>query len=141
MQTIRDKTLEKKIYTAGFAALILIYIAGCASLWVRPATRLELCWLIKGTGGKVLDSYPNPDGSFIIRVVKPDCGQTAYWGEIYNCSTRLDLESNHRVISNYEMGGECDASVKWINNIQFEVTFQSGTRREMDIPGDFGIMP
>src|SRR4030095_14649748 len=98
MQIIRNKTLEKKIYIAGFVALILIYCVGCVSLWVRPETRLALCWLIKGRDGTVLGSYPSPEGPFIIHVVKPSCGQSDYWGRNYDCSIRLDLEFDDRII-------------------------------------------
>jgi len=143
MQTSRIKILEKKTYIAGFIALILIYIVGCISLGVRPDTRLRLCWLIKGTGGKVLASYPNPDGSLIIHVVKPDCGQTSYWGEIYDCSVRLDLEINHhQVVRGYDIDGECDVSVKWLRNAgEFEITYQSGKKSVTFIGNAFGVLP
>ena len=140
MQTIKNKILHNRAYTVSFTILILIFVFGCISFGMRPETKLELCWLIKGTDGQVLASYPNPNGSYVIHVVNPYCGQTSYWDEIYDCSTRLDLEFDHRVVGDYEMGGECNASIKWLNNIQFEVTFQSGKTSELDIP-DFGVMP
>ena len=141
MQTIKNKILSKRIYSISFTILLLITIWGCISFGMRPETRLELCWLIKGTDGKVLASYPSPNGIYIIHAVNPYCGQTSYWFEIYDCSTRLDLEFDNRIIRGYEMGGVCDASIKWINNIEFEVTTQSGEKRILFIGDAFGILP
>jgi len=79
---------------------------------------------------------------YIIHVVKPDCGQTSYWGKIYDCSTRLDLELNHRIVGKYEMLGECNASIKWLNNAgEFEITYQSGNKSVAFIGDAFGVLP
>jgi hypothetical protein len=136
------KVLEKKIYRFGLAVLILVFVVGLTSFWLRPATRLELCWLIKGMDGTILGSYPDPDGSFIIHVVKPDCGQTTYWGKIYGCSTRLDLELNHQIVGKYEMLGECNVSIEWLENAgEFEITYQSGKKSVAFTGEAFGILP
>lgn len=141
MQTIKNKILQRKKYALVSTVFILIFIFGSIRFALRPETRLELCWLIKSTDRQILASFPNPDGSFIIHVVNPYCGQTSYLNEIYDCSTRLDLEFDNRVVRGYEIGGVCKASIKWLNDFEFEVTFPSGEKRELDILGAFGILP
>ncbi|RPI87928.1 MAG: hypothetical protein EHM40_22650 [Chloroflexi bacterium] len=108
--------------------------------------KLELCWRLSSGNGQILHSSPNTRGSYIIHVVKVDCGQSStYGGKFYKCSTRLDLEINtandHRIIQGYESPGACDAKIMWLDDVNFETTWSNGEKREMNIGDNFGVLP
>lgn len=107
--------------------------------------KLELCWRLSSGNGQILHSHPNPSGSATIHVVKVDCGQSHYYhgGPIHKCSTRLDLgtPSGGKNTPGYEMGGVCDATIKWLADNRFEVTWSSGQKEELNLTDDFGALP
>ena len=141
MQKIKNKFAHSKAWTIGFSIFMAGLIFSFIQVGLRPETRLELCWLIEGHDGELLSSYPNPDGNFIIKVIKPNCGQSTYWGTIYDCSVRLDLEIDQRIIRGSDIGNECNAHINWLSSWEFEIITPSGKKIVSNTIDAFGILP
>ena len=110
--TRNNKHLPKRIYTVLVVIVIVAVVIGSIGFLIRPDSKLMLCWLFSSGDGETLRSVSSPDGSYVVHIVEEECSQVFYVDTVYDCSTRLDIETENfykkRV---YTMTSVCDAKI------------------------------
>lgn len=141
MQPVTTKSLHKGICAAIFAIGILVFIIfACRLFGPRMSTvRSKICRGISEDYEQILHSVPSPDSDFVVYVRDIRCGK--------QCNILIQLGGKGQppaidpFFNRYEMPGECDAQIKWLDYSHFEVIGSSGRTKTLSLSDNFAVLP
>lgn len=142
MQPVKTKSMYKGIYAIILVTVILVFTISILRLFGPRLSIAEskVCRLFSRDYEQILHSVPSPDNSgFVVYVRNMSCGKQC------NILIQLGEKSHPPAIdpfyNRYEMPGECDAQIKWLDYAHFEVTGSSGQTKTLSLTDDFPVLP